>query len=174
MPRPLSFTGIQAMLLVEIALPYFNQFTGKDVSFNYADPGFTIGILALLIFIGIFSGAYPSLYMATFLPVKIFHGIVKAGPAFFRKVLVIVQFSIATLMIICSLIAFRQLVFIQNHNLGINTDQMVYFSVKGNIGEKYQSFRENLLQNPGIKGVANSDHLPTYINSGTYGLAWEG
>ena len=163
-----------AMLLVEIVLPYFNQFTGKEVSVNYADPIFTLGVVALLIFTAILSGAYPSMYMASFFPVKILYGDVKSGPSAFRKVLVFVQFSITTLMIICSLIAFRQLSYLQNHNLGINTDQVVYFSVKGNIGEKYDSFREKLLQNPDIKGVGNSQQLPTNYSSGTYGISWEG
>lgn len=163
-----------AMLLVEIALPQFNQFTGKEVNINYSNPGFSIGVLVILIFMGIFSGAYPSLYLASYIPMNIIQGNVKAGPAAFRKILVFVQFSIATLMIICSIVVYRQLAFIQNHNLGINTDQIIYCGVKGNIGDSYQSFREELLKHPGIKGVANSSSLPTWSGMGTYDINWEG
>ena len=62
-----------AMLLVEIVIPYFNQFTGKEVSVSYADPSYTLGVIVLLIFTAILSGAYPSMYMASFFPVKWYH-----------------------------------------------------------------------------------------------------
>jgi putative ABC transport system permease protein len=163
-----------AMLIVEIALPQFNQFTGKEVFVDYSDASFSLGILIILVFTGIFSGAYPSLFLASYIPVKILQGDIKSSPATFRRVLVIMQFSIAMVMIVCAGIVFRQLAFIQDRNLGIYTDQVIYFNVKGNLGERYQSFREELLKYPGIKGVANSASLPTWNDSGTYGLDWDG
>jgi ABC-type antimicrobial peptide transport system permease subunit len=163
-----------AMLVVEFTLPQFNQFTGKEVSVNYSDASFTIGMLIILVFTGIFSGAYPSLYLSSYIPVKILQGDVKAGPVTFRRILVILQFSAALVMIICAGIVFRQLGYIQSRNLGLDTDQVIYCNVKGSMSEKYHAFRQELLKYPGIKGVANSSSLPTWNDQGTYWMGWDG
>ncbi len=163
-----------AMLLVEIVLPQFNDFTGKEVFVSYSDPRFLIGMLAIILISGIFSGLYPSLFLASYIPVKVLQGEIKTGPSTFRRGLVILQFSIAILMIICTGIVYRQLTFVRNHNLGIVTDQIVYARINGGMAKKLQGFKEELLINPGIKVVSHSNDLPTSFNSGTYGIQWEG
>jgi hypothetical protein len=69
---------------------------------------------------------------------------------------------------------YRQLTFIQNRNLGIDTEQLIYFPILGNMGEKYQFLKEELNKYPGVKEVANSESLPTYTGNGTYEIQWEG
>ncbi|RLD95140.1 MAG: ABC transporter permease, partial [Bacteroidetes bacterium] len=118
-----------AMLLVEAALPSFNAFTGKEVSVDYSDARFLFGVIAILIFTGILSGSYPAFLLSSFIPARTLKGEVKSGPVSFRRVLVILQFSIAILMIICTGMVYRQLTYIQNRNLGINTDQVIYVPV---------------------------------------------
>ncbi|MCJ7718297.1 MAG: ABC transporter permease [Anaerolineales bacterium] len=163
-----------AMLLVEAALPSFNAFTGKEVNIDYSDLHFLFGVMAILVFTGILSGSYPALFLSSYIPARTLKGDIKSGSLSFRRVLVILQFSIAILMIICTGIVYRQLAFIQNRNLGINTDQVIYFPVMGNIGEKLQLLKEELHKYPGVKGVTNSESLPTSNLSGTYGISWEG
>jgi len=163
-----------AMLLVEAALPSFNAFTGKEVHVDYSDIRFLFGVIAILVFTGIFSGSYPAFLLSSFMPVRTLKGDINSGPVSFRRVLVILQFSIAILMIICTGMVYRQLTFIQNRNLGMNTDQVIYFPVVGNIGEKFQFFKEELNKYPGVKGVTASQNLPTFNGSGTYGIKWKG
>lgn len=163
-----------AMLLVEAALPYFNAFTGKEVNIDYSNFRFLFGVIAILVFTGILSGSYPALLLSSYIPARTLKGDIKGGPLSFRRVLVILQFSIAILMIICTGMVYRQLTFIQNRNLGINTDQVIYFPVMGNMGEKFQFLKEELNKYPGVKGVASSLWLPTFTGSGTYGIRWEG
>ena len=163
-----------AMLLVEAVLPYFNVFTGKEVNVDYSDARFSFGIIAILVFTGIFSGAYPALLLSSYIPAWTLKGDIKTGTSSFRRVLVILQFTIAILMIICAGIVYRQLTFIQDRNLGINTDQIIYFPVIGNTGEKLQFLKEELHKYPGVKGVTNSANLPTFNYSETYGIKWEG
>ena len=163
-----------AMLLVEIMLPYFNEFTGKELSVNYSDPHFLIGMLAIILISGVFSGAYPSLFLASYIPVKVLQGEVKTGPSSFRRVLIILQFSIAILMIICTGIVYRQLTFVQNQNLGITTDHIVYSRISGSLVQNFGGLKEELLRNPGISGVAHCNSLPTWTDNGTYGIQWEG
>jgi putative ABC transport system permease protein len=163
-----------AMLLVEIVLPQFNDFTGKEVFVNYSDPRFLTGMLSIILISGVFSGAYPSLFLSSYIPVKVLRGEIKTGPSAFRRVLVILQFTIAILMIICTGIVYRQLTFIQNRNLGINTEQIVYARINGGLEKKLRGFKEELLQNPGISFVSHSNNLPTWTDNGTYGIYWEG
>ncbi len=163
-----------AMLLVELALPSFNAFTGKEVHVDYSDLRFLFGVIAILVFTGIFSGSYPAFLLSSFIPVRTLKGDIKTGPGSFRRVLVILQFSIAILMIICTGMVYRQLTYIQNSNLGIDTDQVIHFPVVGNIEENFQFLKEELNKYPGVKGVSYGTQLPTYISSGTYGIEWKG
>lgn len=162
------------MLLVELLLPFFNDFTGKEVSVNYADFRFLAGALSVMVLCGTFSGAYPSMFLASYIPVKVLQGEIKTGSASFRRVLVIVQFSIAVLMIICTGIVYLQLTFMVKANLGINTDQVIYCRVTENMDEKYIPLKQELLKHPGVTGVTISENLPTWNSSATYGIYWEG
>ena len=163
-----------AMLLVEAALPSFNAFTGKEVHVDYSNTRFTIGIIAILLLTAIGSGSYPALLLSSFVPARTLSGDIKAGPTSFRRVLVILQFSISIRMIICTAMVYRQLTYIQNRNLGIQTDQTIYLPVMGTIGEKLPFVKEELRNYPGVLGVSNSASLPTFNGSGTYGFSWEG
>ena len=163
-----------AMLLVEAALPSFNAFTGKEVTVDYSNVRFLLGVIGILVFTGILSGSYPALLLSSYIPVRTLKGDIKSGPLSFRRVLVILQFSIAIMMIICTCMVYRQLTYIQNHNLGINTDQVLYFPILGNMGQKYPLLKEELSKYPGVKEVSYTKSLPTYTGNGTYGVRWEG
>ena len=163
-----------AMLLVEVALPSFNAFTGKEVNVDYSDVRFLFGVIAILVFTGILSGSYPALLLSSYAPARTLKGDIKVGPVSFRRILVILQFSIAILMIICTGMVYRQLTFIQNRNLGIDTEQVIYFAFMDNVAEKFQLLKGELNKYPGVKGVAYSESLPTYTGNGTYGISWDG
>ena len=163
-----------AMLLVEAALPSFNAFTGKEVNVDYSDVRFLFGVIAILVFTGILSGSYPAFLLSSYIPVRTLKGDIKSGPVSFRRVLVILQFSIAILMIICTGMVYRQLTFIQNRNLGIDTEQIIYFPFMDKVEEKFQLFKGELNKFPGVKGVTYCQSLPTYNDNGTYGINWEG
>jgi putative ABC transport system permease protein len=163
-----------AMLLVELALPAFNHFTGKEVSVNYSDPQFTIGMIILILFSGFISGGYPALFLSSYNPVQILKGDIKAGPAFFRRILVIIQFSIAIMMIICTGVVYHQLMYIQNINLGLDKELVLYSRIRGNLYQEYFTFKQELLRYPGIKSMTYCSNLPTYNVASTSGINWEG
>ena len=163
-----------AMLLVEAVLPSFNTFTGKEVSVDYSDARFSVGIIAIFLLTAIGSGSYPALLLSSFVPARTLSGEIKAGPLSFRRILVILQFSISILLIICTGVVYRQLAFIQNRNLGIHTDQTIYLPIVGSMDDELPRLKEALNKYPGVKGVTNSESLPTYSLSGTYGFSWEG
>jgi len=168
------FSYLLAMMLVEAALPSFNAFTGKEISIDYSNTHFTLGTISILILATIGSGAYPALLLSSYIPARTLSGEVKAESGSFRRVLVIFQFSISILLIICTGMVYRQLSYIQNHNLGIQSDHTIYLPVVGEIGDEIPSLKEELLRHPGVTGMTISENLPTYAGSGTYGFSWEG
>lgn len=163
-----------AMLLVEAALPSFNAFTGKEIRVDYSSTRFTIGIISIFLLTAIGSGSYPALLLSSFIPARTLSGDIKAGPSSFRRVLVILQFSISILMIICTGMVYRQLTYLQNRNLGMHADQTIYIPIMGTIGENLPYLKEELQAFPGVLGLANGASLPTFNQSGTYGFWWEG
>lgn len=168
------FSYLIAMLLVEIALPLFNQFTGKAVSVNYSDPHFTIGIVILIILTSLISGGYPALFLSSYNPAQILKGNIKAGPASFRRILVIIQFSIAIIMIISTGIIYRQLTYIQNLNLGIDKEMVLYSRIRGSLYQEYFTFKQELSDYPSIISISYCSNLPTYNVASTSGIDWEG
>lgn len=163
-----------AMLFVELVIPFFNQLTGKELAMNYRDPSFTLGMGFLVVITGFISGAYPSLFLSSFNPIQVIKGDIKAGPSFFRRILVFIQFFIAVFMITCTGIIYRQLQNIQNRNIGLDKDLVLYGRINGEMDHNYHSFKRELKTYPGINDITYCSQLPTYTVASTSGVDWEG
>ena len=95
-----------AMIFVELLLPGFNNLIGKQLSVNYQSAGLYIGLITIVLFCGLLAGSYPAFYLSSLKPLDIIKGVINKNPgnAGFRRVLVIFQFSLSILLIICTLI----------------------------------------------------------------------
>ncbi|MFA8341509.1 MAG: ABC transporter permease, partial [Rhodothermaceae bacterium] len=170
------FSMMLAVVLVGLLLPEFNELTGLKL---------TIGILfhldnlliifAIWIITSLTAGSYPALYLSKFEPVDIMNGKIDRGAKAmaFRKLLVIVQFSIAIALIASTFIINDQLDYMINKDLGFNSNQVMVVRLKGrDIRKSLKSFKNELLANPEIKNVALSNRLPSLI--GNYNIvSWE-
>jgi len=163
-----------AMLIVELVLPYFNQFTGKEVSISYTNPSIALGMIALILFTGLVSGGYPSVFLSSYNPNRILRGDIKAGPAAFRRILVFLQFSSAIIMIISTGIVYRQLMYIQNMNLGLDKELILYSKINGDMNSNFHSFKQELIKYLGISNITYCTALPTYTVASTSSVDWEG
>lgn len=166
------FTTLAALLSVLFILPgiyFFNSLLGADLSFNST----LIWIYLVLIFtVGILAGIYPALLMSSFTPIRSLKGRVHHNLAdiIFRKGLVVFQFSIAIVLIIGTTIVLSQLDYIQNHNIGMNKEQVVSIELKSMEPSKHQLVLKELAKNPNVissslnsfsfKGIANITLLP--------------
>lgn len=156
-----------ALFFTELILPFFNQLTGQALDLNLiSNIPLLLSLLFIWIFVGLFSGSYPALYLSGFNPLKVLYsstlGASKGKTALrFRRALVVFQFAISILLIIGVITVFKQLQFIQSKNLGFNKEQVVVIPFAGQLeNEKVEVFKNGLLSNPAIVNASASNSIP--------------
>ncbi len=155
---------ILALMFTWALLPFINQLSGLDLAFSSLFRyQILIGILLLPFVIGLISGIYPALFMSSFMPVKVLKGIIKTGSGgiSFRKILVVLQFSISIILIVATTVVFEQLHYIQQKSLGFNKDHVINMAYVGSLTGKFESFRQELLKNPAVKEIGRSTRIPS-------------
>lgn len=154
---------IIALAIIEIILPAFNTFAGKEIYSNYLYSRFFFPkIILLWLCTGIFSGIYPAFYQSRFNAIKVLKGsnhfLNNNSPG--RRILVVLQFSLSITLITTSLMAFDQLNFLRNARLGFNKENILIIPVtRSPIVRQYESFKTELLKKSGISGVTAVDYI---------------
>lgn len=155
---------ILAIVLIYIALPYFQSFTGTSVDFNPFS-NFTVTLILLGVFIisGLIAGIYPAVYLSSFKPITILRGEITKGVkgAFFRKGLVIFQFAISAALIMSVAIIYMQMKFMRTIDLGFNKENVLLIPMDNNLETKWNDFKQTLLQNSDIISVTASKRAPS-------------
>jgi putative ABC transport system permease protein len=170
------FAAVIALMLVQIALPTFNHFTGKQIHLPANDISFWLSLVAIILFTGLISGSYPALLLSSFDPVKVLKGIPRfsSGSTSFRKGLVVFQFALSAVLITATIVVSQQLEYIQKKNLGYNRENLLYVTLEGNLPNKYSLFKEQATKVSGVKSITRMSDAPTDINSSTGGVQWTG
>ena len=158
----LSFISIAiAVAITLLCLPWLNAFTGKNISPElFTDPVVIFLLLGLTVAVGIIAGFYPALVLSGFKPIKVLKGTAQSGELpgktqWLRHGLVVVQFSLAILLIVCSVVVFNQVDYMHNKDLGFNKEQIMFFPMRGdNMTKNQAAFKNQLLQSTGIAAVS--------------------
>jgi putative ABC transport system permease protein len=158
----LSLTSLLfAIAVIELALPIFNSLSEKSLSIHYLEnPFILIGLFSIGLLVGIISGSYPALYLSGFRPISILKGYSKRvgysgrTAVSLRKVLVVGQFIVSLVLLICISVIFNQLNFLKNKELGLNKEQVIFFPMMGNVGQQFGAFKEELILNKDILAVS--------------------
>lgn len=156
-----------ALLLVYLLMPDFNNITEKTIAFGSNPIMFLIiGVVALLT--GLLSGIYPAFYLSSVSPITALRGSGDAaakGKGRMRKILVVVQFFIAIIMIIATIAVTNQLNYLKNKNLGFTKENIIVMQLQDSaFRSKGETFKEELLKNPDILGVTRSTQVPGNIS----------
>jgi len=154
-----------AVVLVWLLLPVFNNLAAKELSLDITgNLSILLGLLCIAILTGIISGSYPAFFLSAFQPVMVLKGLRLSSSkgSLFRKTLVVFQFSLTILLIICTIGVYDQLNYMRNRKLGYDKEHMIYFGMRGDMREKFDTVKNELLQNPNILGVTAASNVPTY------------
>ena len=169
-----------SLILVSLLLPSFGSFINRNLENNiFSDFPILIYLVCIALFVGAISGSYPALYMSALKPVNVIKGSLSTGSvrkksSAFRNSLVVVQFVISIVMIICTLTVFRQLNFIKNSKLGFTKDHIITgYLHDSNLRENLEPFKNDLSQYPRINDVYINGALPVTIGSNNR-AKWEG
>ncbi len=167
-------SSIVALGLAAVLLPWFNIASGKQLLWTDVDAMFAIGLAAIVLLTGIFAGIYPALYLSSFKPVDVLKGTVKLQGSLFRKVLVILQFTLSTVLILSTIVVNRQLFFMKNKDLGYKLENVIYLDVKGDPRSTYQALEANAARYPEILSLTVADQVPVDGGYSTGNMDWEG
>lgn len=170
----LAFTV--AILLVYLFLPGFNELADKTLAPDWSDLGWILGLVGIIVFVGILSGSYPAFYLSSLQPVAVLKNIPFKGKGSFnfRRILVVFQFAISIAMIICTIMVYRQLSFVDRKDLGMERDNVIFTELRGKTIGSYQELKNALMQHNSIISVTRAGNLPFEIGSNSGGLNWEG
>lgn len=166
-----------AIGFVFLIFPAFRSLTGKPLYLaDVADPAVLFGILLVTVVTGFLSGCYPALFLSGFRPIVVLKGGNKLGKqgSIFRKILVVLQFSLSIMLIICTLIILQQVRFMKNKSLGFDREHLLYVSLEGNIIDNVQSIKNELIRHPVIQNVSATSHSPTGVYNNGQDWEWEG
>lgn len=165
-----------SVLLVYMLLPVFNTLTDKRIAIDFTGFNFWAITGGITIFTGFLSGSYPALFLSSFKILSVIKGTLKhtKGATYFRKGLVVFQFSLSILLIIGTLTVYRQINFIMTKNVGLNKENVLYQGLEGSMTDHYQTFKNELLAVPEVKYVSRSSQNPLSAGSDTFGVEWEG
>lgn len=164
-----TLTAVLALLLslglISLFLPTFNLLSGKFISFgSLLEPG-TFGILlAIILFVGLVGGSYPAFYLSKFNPVDILKGSLSKGSSnsTLRRILVVVQFTISMVMLICTWVVYGQLTYLRNKDLGFDKAQVLSLNANANkdIRSSILAFTNEARKNPRVLAVSTAEATP--------------
>src|SRR6185295_4641813 len=170
----LSF--VIAIVLVWALLPAFNGLADKNVSFKNLDFKFISGLFGLAMATGLISGIYPSVYLSGFKPVSVLKGKLKSlgGNLIFRNTLVVTQFIVSIVLLVGTVVVYKQLQFINSMNLGFEKRNLVFVPMTGELWNKLDAIKSELQKNPLTNDFSFVSDLPTNLETGNVNIIWEG
>ncbi len=167
-----------AGVAVVLALPAFNNIVDKSIGWGSETWFIGLAFLAGAVVIGLLAGSYPALFLSGFKPVEVLKGGFKTrrGGTMFRRVLVVTQFAVTIILILGTTVVYQQFQYFMEKDLGYDKDLLIYMPVLGDIVDKgnYNGFKNDLTQQPAIKGVTASSDIPIQTVHATYGVDWDG
>ncbi|RBL88081.1 ABC transporter permease [Chitinophaga flava] len=162
-----------AIALAWALLPYLNQVAGKTITVALLFNRWLLpGMLLTIVIVGLLAGSYPALFLSSFEPVKVLKGKLATGfrGGWLRNSLLVFQFSTAVILIVGTLVIYSQLNYIRNKKLGYSREQVVVLQNTQSLWVHAATFKQEILQLPGVKSGTMADVLPvsSIMNTSIY------
>jgi putative ABC transport system permease protein len=159
---------ILALAIACLVLPLFNNVSGKSMTLgNLFAPLFLPVLILLPLVVGLLAGSYPAFYLSAFQPIQVLKGKLNSGArgGLLRSVLVTVQFVTTIILIIGTIVIYKQLDYIQTKNLGFNKSQVLVINDTYSLNNNIDAFRNEMLRVPGVLSATTSGFLPVTSTS---------
>jgi putative ABC transport system permease protein len=157
-----------ALLLIELLLPYFNNLVNLNLSLGYFDKWYIIPLLlALSVTVGMLSGTYPAFFLSSFKPVAVLSGKLRSGvrSGILRSILVVFQLTISILLIVSTIVIFRQIHYMLNKDLGFNKEQVMVIEQVQALQDKMNVFKKEIGNIPGVIACSHSTAVPGHMTN---------
>jgi ABC-type antimicrobial peptide transport system permease subunit len=168
--------GVFAIIIVQLSLGSFNLLVSKQLKIDYAKPWYWAFALFFIVCTGLIAGSYPAFFLSAFKPVKVLKGTFKAASALVtpRKVLVVLQFTFAIILIISTIVITNQIQYAHNRDAGYNKDKVVYVNIVGDMDKNYELIKNDLIKKGIAVAVTKSMSPITQRYSDGWGMSWDG
>ena len=167
---------VSAVILVRLLLVGFNTMFNYDIHLRLLDFKMTAFFILITLFTGLISGLLPALYLASSNPIDALKGkiITSHSYSFFRQSLIVFQFAIPIVLIICMMIIKTQDSYMRNYDAGVDKDKLIVLDNSVNIQSHADSVKAELLAIPGIDAVSFTNCIPTRGARVSSEVNWEG
>ncbi|HVU53846.1 MAG TPA: ABC transporter permease [Puia sp.] len=165
---------VLALGLIWLLLPLFNRMSGKDLSaMSFFNPLTLLGLLVFGMVVGMLAGLYPAFVLSSFAPIKVLKGKFKSSRygTMLRNGLVIFQFAISIILIICTIIVNQQMQYMLGDKLGFRKDHVIEIQRGDLLNGKARAFRNELLGIAGVENVTGTTSMPG--DQGFFGVTWQ-
>ena len=171
-----SVSGIVALLLVQLSLPAFDKLINAHLSIPYGSLFFWLWGLGFIIFTSLLAGSYPAFYLASFKPAGIFQGKFKKAQGLLsvRKVLVVLQFTFAVVLIISTIVVRNQVRYAQSRQTGYSGSNLISVDFAGDIEKNYPLIKQDLINERIASSITKTMTSLTQRGANTWGLTWKG
>jgi putative ABC transport system permease protein len=168
---------VLSLLLMQLALPWFNQVADKQMHLLWDSPAFWCIAVGATLVAGLIAGSYPAFYLSSFNPVKVLKGTFKAGrwAALPRQALIVLQFTVSVTLIVGTIIVFQQILYVKNRPIGYSREGLLTVDIiNQELSRHYNLIRQELLKSGAVVNIAASSSPTTAVYNNQSGFDWPG
>lgn len=170
-----SFALLFSLILTRLALPAFNEIADKQMVIPWRAPIFLAGVALFALLTALLAGSYPAFYLSSFEPIKALKGKLGRSGHLPRKVLVVIQFTVSVVLMIGTIVVYKQILYAKNRPIGYARQGLLTMLVNtADIHRHFDAALDDLIKTGSVTSLAESQAPPTEVFSANIGFDWKG